>query len=54
MLWDLLQIGKPLALPPNLQRILAVSSFFRPRGAEIAASSNVNGRWRLRVMTPGS
>jgi hypothetical protein len=43
---------RPAAQPPAHPVSVVVT--FRPRGAEIAASSNVNGRWRLRVMAPGS
>jgi hypothetical protein len=45
--------ARPAAQPPAHPGGVELVTF-RPRGAEIAASSNVNGRWRLRVMTPGS
>ena len=45
--------ARPAAQPPVHPGSVELVTF-RLRGAEIAASSNVNGRWRLRVMAPGS
>jgi hypothetical protein len=45
--------ARPAAQPPAHPGSVELVTF-RPRGAEIAASSNVNGRWRLRLMAPGS
>ena len=56
MLRDLVanrKTARPAAQPPAHPGSDELVTF-RPRGAEIAASSNVIGRWRLPVMAPGS